>query len=69
LVRPILAAGRCAVRLQKSLILEWAELPAEMAIARGIDAFVAAFDSDEPAQMAGAALARMRARRHSDASR
>ena len=64
LVRPILAAGRHAVRLQKSLILEWEELPAEMAIGRGIDTFVAAFDSDEPARMAGAALARMRARRH-----
>ena len=63
LVRPILAAGRRAVGLQKSLILEWEELPAETAIARGIDAFVAAFDSDEPRQMAGAALERMGARR------
>jgi enoyl-CoA hydratase len=66
LMRPILAAGLRAVRLQKSLILDWEELPAELAIARGIDAFVAAFDSDEPARMAGAALARMRARRRPD---
>ena len=66
LVRPILAAGRRAVGLQKSLILEWEELPAETAIARGIDAFVAAFDSDEPAQMAGSAMARMHARRADD---
>lgn len=69
LARPILAAGRHAVRLQKSLILEWEELPAEMAITRGIDSFVTAFDTDEPAQMAGAALARMRTRRRSEAVR
>lgn len=63
LARPILAAGPRAVRLQKSLILDWEELPAEAAIARGVDAFVSAFDSDEPARMAGATLARMRSRR------
>jgi enoyl-CoA hydratase len=63
LARPILAAGPRAIRLQKSLILDWEELPAEAAIARGIDAFVSAFDTDEPAQMAGAALARLRGRR------
>jgi enoyl-CoA hydratase/carnithine racemase len=63
LARPILMAGPRAVRLQKSLILEWEELPTAAAIERGIDAFVAAFDSDEPARMAGAALARLRARR------
>jgi enoyl-CoA hydratase len=66
LMKPILAAGRHAVRLQKRLILDWEELPAEMAIAHGIDAFVAAFDGDEPARMAGAALARMRARHRSN---
>jgi enoyl-CoA hydratase len=65
LARPILAAGQRAVRLKKSLILDWEELPAEAAIARGIDAFVSAFDSDEPARMAGAALARLHARRTS----
>jgi len=63
LARPILAAGPRAIRLQKRLIRDWEELPAEAAIARGIDAFVSAFDSDEPAQMAGAALARLRSRR------
>jgi enoyl-CoA hydratase len=64
LANPILAAGPQAIRLQKALILDWEELPATAAIARGIDRFVAAFDSDEPARMAGAALARLRARRH-----
>jgi enoyl-CoA hydratase len=63
LARPILAAGPYAIRLQKSLILDWEELPVEAGIARGIDAFVSAFDTDEPARMAGAALARLRARR------
>ncbi len=61
--RPILAAGPYAIRLQKSLILDWEELPIETAISRGIDAFVSAFDTDEPARMAGAALAKLRARR------
>jgi enoyl-CoA hydratase/carnithine racemase len=69
LARPILAAGPRAIRLQKSLILDWEELPAGMAIARGVDAFVAAFDSDEPARMAGAALARLRTRRRTDITR
>ncbi|MGH7045650.1 MAG: enoyl-CoA hydratase [Stellaceae bacterium] len=63
LVRPILAAGPSAIRLQKLLIRDWQEVPAEAAIARGIDVFVSAFDSDEPARMAGAALARLAARR------
>ncbi len=61
--RPILAAGPQAVRLQKALILEWEELPTTAAVQRGIDTFVGAFDSDEPARMAGAALARLAARR------
>ena len=61
----ILAAGPQAVRLQKSLILEWEELPAGAAIARGIDCFVRAFDTDEPARMAGGRLAELRSRRRS----
>jgi enoyl-CoA hydratase len=63
---PIVAAGPQAIRLQKSLISDWEELPTAAAIARGIDTFVSAFDSDEPARMASAALARLRAR-HGDA--
>jgi enoyl-CoA hydratase len=65
LIRPILAAGPRAVRLQKALILEWEELPIAAAIARGIDCFVSAFDTDEPARMAGAMLAELRSRRRS----
>jgi enoyl-CoA hydratase/carnithine racemase len=63
LARPILAAGPRAIRLQKSLILDWEELPTAAAVERGIEAFAAAYESDEPARMAGAALARLRARR------
>jgi enoyl-CoA hydratase/carnithine racemase len=63
LARPILAAGPRAIRLQKSLILDWEELSTAAAIERGIDVFVSAFDSEEPANRAGAALARLAARR------
>jgi enoyl-CoA hydratase len=68
-VQPILAAGPRAVRLQKSLILDWEELPIGAAIERGIDSFVSAFDTDEPARMAGAALARLRSRHKSSPER
>jgi enoyl-CoA hydratase len=63
LAASILAAGPHAVRLQKSLILEWEELPTAAAITRGIDCFIRAFDTDEPARMAGARLAELRSRR------
>jgi enoyl-CoA hydratase/carnithine racemase len=63
LARPILAAGPQAIRLQKSLILDWEELPISAAVQRGIDCFVAAYDTDEPARMAGTMLAELRARR------
>ena len=63
LARPILAAGPNAIRLQKSLILDWEELPTAAAVQRGIDCFVSAYDTDEPARMAGAMLAELQARR------
>jgi enoyl-CoA hydratase len=62
LARSILAAGPRAVRLQKSLILDWEELPTAAAIERGIGCFVSAFDTDEPARMAGALLSELRSR-------
>jgi enoyl-CoA hydratase/carnithine racemase len=65
LARPILADGPQAIRLQKSLILEWEELPTAAAVERGIDCFVSAFNTDESARMAGAMLAELRARRRS----
>ncbi len=63
LAAQILAGGPQAMRLQKRLILDWEELPAAAAIARGIDCFASAYDTDEPARLAGAQLARMRERR------
>lgn len=62
---PILAAGPQAIRLQKSLMLDWEELPTAAAVQRGIDCFVGAFDTDEPARMARAMLAELSARRRS----
>jgi enoyl-CoA hydratase len=61
LARPILAAGPQAIRLQKSLILDWEELPTAAAVQRGIDCFVSAFETDEPARMAGKMLAELHA--------
>jgi enoyl-CoA hydratase/carnithine racemase len=63
LARPILASGPNAIRLQKALILDWEELPTAAAVQRGIDCFVSAYDTDEPARVAGAMLAELRARR------
>jgi enoyl-CoA hydratase len=63
LAGPILAAGPNAIRLQKSLILDWEELPTAAAVQRGIDCFVTAYDTDEPARMAGTMLGELRARR------
>jgi enoyl-CoA hydratase/carnithine racemase len=59
----ILAGGPQAIRLQKRLILEWEELPTGAAVARGIEIFAEAYETDEPRRMAEAQLAAMRARR------
>ena len=59
----ILASGPAAIRLQKSLILEWEELAANAAVRRGIDCFARAYDTDEPREMVAAALAALHARR------
>jgi enoyl-CoA hydratase/carnithine racemase len=50
-VEDILACGPNALRQQKALIRQWENLPMEAAIAAGIDAFEAAFDTDEPRRM------------------
>ena len=59
----ILAGGPHAIRLQKALIRDWEELSTSAAIGRGIDAFVEAYETNEPRLMAEARLAAMRARR------
>jgi enoyl-CoA hydratase/carnithine racemase len=65
LAASILAAGPQAVRLQKSLILDWEDMHTTAAVDRGIDGFVEAFATDEPHRMTNAARAAMRERRKS----
>jgi hypothetical protein len=48
LVRQALSCAPAAVRLQKSLIRSWEDLPLRAAIAAGIDAFARAYNTDEP---------------------
>lgn len=59
----LLAGGKEALRIQKALIADWQDLSTSAAIARGIDAFVEAYETDEPHRLAAARLAAMRARR------
>jgi enoyl-CoA hydratase/carnithine racemase len=56
----ILAAGPQAVRAQKALMREWERLPADAAIKAGIDAFVRAYETDEPNRMLAAFVKRKR---------
>jgi enoyl-CoA hydratase/carnithine racemase len=63
LAASILAAGPYAVRLQKSLILDWEEMHTTAAVERGIDAFVDTFATDEPRRMTQAARDAMKVRK------
>jgi enoyl-CoA hydratase/carnithine racemase len=63
----ILSAGPQALRLQKELIAAWEDLPVGTAIDRGIDSFVAAWNTDEPTRMMQAFLHRKRAPRSAEA--
>jgi len=56
----LLAAGPQAVRLQKRLMQAWERLPPDAAIEAGIDAFVAAYETDEPARMLSGFVKRKR---------
>lgn len=47
------AAGRQALRLQKRLIRQWEDLPLRDAVAAGIPAFAAAWETEEPRRMLG----------------
>ncbi len=47
----IVAAGPRAIAAQKRLFLDWEELPMSAAIERGVEALVAAYDSDEPQRL------------------
>jgi enoyl-CoA hydratase len=59
----ILSATPRAVRLQKALIRRWEDLPMKEAIAAGIEAFAAAFETDEPERSLADFLAAREARR------
>jgi enoyl-CoA hydratase/carnithine racemase len=60
IVAALLAAGPRAVRAQKALMQEWETLPVDAAIAAGIDAFVHAYETDEPKRMLSAFAKRRR---------
>ena len=60
MVAAILAAGPQAIRQQKALMQAWERLPVDRAIAAGIDAFVRAFETDEPKRMLSAFAKRKR---------
>ena len=62
-VGELLAGGPQAIRRQKALLREWEELTPARAIARGIDAFAEAWDSEEPRQRMQRFLAARAARR------
>jgi enoyl-CoA hydratase len=51
LLDAILACGPEAIRLQKTLIREWEDLPLSRAIERGITRFAEAYATDEPKRM------------------
>jgi enoyl-CoA hydratase/carnithine racemase len=60
IVSALLTAGPRAVRQKKRLMREWEMLPLDRAIAAGVDAFMRAFDTDEPARMLSAFANRKR---------
>ena len=63
LAAPILASGPHAIRIQKSLILDWEEMHTAAAVERGIDAFVESFATDEPKRLIATARDALLARR------
>ncbi|HEY0522168.1 MAG TPA: enoyl-CoA hydratase [Stellaceae bacterium] len=65
-VAAIVASGPRAIRAQKALIRAWEDLPVDQAVQRGIDAFAASWESDEPKRMMAEFLAARRQRRRAD---
>jgi enoyl-CoA hydratase len=57
-ISSILHAGPRAVRLQKKLISRWEDLPLSDAVRAGVDAFSAAWETDEPRTLMQDFLAR-----------
>jgi enoyl-CoA hydratase len=63
LIDQVLACPPGGVRLQKELIRQWEDMPVRPAIEAGIDSFIAAVRSGEPATAMRAFLERQRARK------
>jgi hypothetical protein len=63
LLESILVSGPRAVRLQKTLITAWEDLPLRDAMQRGIDSFAAAWEGEEPRRMMQDFLDRRRERK------
>ena len=59
----LLTSAPRAVRLQKRLIRQWEDLPLSGAITAGIDAFAAAYETDEPRATMRKFLAAQKARK------
>lgn len=62
-VASIVESGPKAIRLQKELIREWEALPVNDAIEAGIRCIHRAYQSEEPTQMVGAAIQRLKSRK------
>ena len=62
-IEKILTSSPHAVRLQKALIRAWEDLPAGAAVAAGIDAFAAAFETTEPAAAMSEFIAQQKRRK------
>jgi len=59
----LLAAGPQAICAQKALIRQWEDRPISEAIAAGITAFAASWNTDEPKRMMRAFLEEQKARK------
>ena len=62
-VDSIVESGPKAIRLQKELIREWEAMPVNDAIDAGIRCMYRAYQTEEPTQMVGQALQRLKARK------
>lgn len=60
IIAALLVTGAKAVRAQKALLQEWEIMPVDAAMAAGVDAFVRAYETDEPRRMLSAFAKRKR---------
>lgn len=60
-LRPLLAAGPKAIRLQKALMRQWEDSTLSQSIRAGIESFAQAYETDEPARMMSTFAKRRRA--------